>query len=176
MLKNPENKKKLKRADPLIKPFRLRRRATVKENMELLLPRMVTKLKTMTRIEEGCVRRLRRGRCWRQVICQEPDTRTMGPFFNFGIMANVVFNGNPPPVAWGSPYNKTGEVAGVLYTYSKSVTVNVDLLVRVLPIVFDRDRRVFHQKGDTEDIIESADILILYEDGSSLAGWLGTLI
>jgi len=114
------------------------------------------------------VRRSKSGNAW-CVADQGRDFFVGG--FAYGLMTNVSFDPQAKAMTCVEGYDSTGEAVGVV---SKSGHEKIDMpgdAKRSVSVVYDPEKRLFHEKGKIAVIVEAADYLLLNPDGTALAGY-----
>ncbi len=94
-----------------------------------------------------------------------------GGDFKSGILTNVVFVHEAPPMQCIEGYDSTGEAIGTLEIVESPNPKMPKDIKRALAITYDPERRRFHSKIEPKNIIFHADCLILDADGTATAGW-----
>ncbi|MFA6050926.1 MAG: hypothetical protein WC761_07105 [Candidatus Paceibacterota bacterium] len=100
-----------------------------------------------------------------------------------GLLIEVEFLHNAPPMQCEPGYDSTGEARGQLvaktdyiaitssnFSPDKTAEMPADA-VHTAEIVYDREARRFHMKGKSQVVLSTAHYLLLKEDGIAIVGW-----
>lgn len=91
---------------------------------------------------------------------------------NQAFMSDVVFVHEAAPMACVPGYDSTGEAVGCWHEKVRELQMPSDT-VRTAEVVYDRERRVFHVKDKPDERVDSADYLLLRDNGTATVGWSG---
>lgn len=95
----------------------------------------------------------------------------IGDGFKAGLLIDVQFIHNAKPMECVAGYDSTGEAIGMrLEEFETDPDMPSDV-VRQATVVYNPERRVFHDKLTPEVPVETADYLLLCTDGKAIAGW-----
>jgi hypothetical protein len=114
---------------------------------------------------------VRRSRSARKWLVPDNERHYFTNEFGSALLQGATFIHEARAMTCEPGYDSTGEAKGRVVEYGTEDMQMPPEIKNQLAVVYDRERRRFHAADKPEQVIDSADYLLLKSDGTAIAGW-----